>query len=1053
MDIKSMISSIKNFGINFGGINQTNTNITLNNTSINATVNLVKINFYDCKFKLSFESLNKLITENNDNISVKFQLLLLKAKFYLSLSEILKFQKILNNLKENYSKLTSSKEFENLWLVNLSVENKENDFLSLALKISSEQDIEYDYLRIIYYVNTNDYKNAQSVLESHLENNKILPDSWNFIAGNIYTSLFNTSLSINNSPNYHYLDKAHKYFNNCMKMSDLTRFIKIEILISKLSYPLYCKNNSLAASDKYKKTIDDAEIAFDSILIESNYYHDSKKEIIINHLANIKLLYNKNDEFIFICKNNLDILDSINQAYYYLIVDNLSISAIIQLNLPKDKEENLITSFILKLFHQEDYKLIVQIIEDNNLKNLNAEIFSIYIQACLIEKKDLKKDNIDKLKNEKDNSIISYKLFLVFSHYHNIEIDEEELVNKIEDMKKENLSYKFILNLFRILLDLNKEIIAYNLIVFYKKKFDNNLLTGTFKILDTNKRINLYNLKKFLSEIENDCDSMNSYIGNIYLSFGDNYNSFIYLTKVWKLNKTLELAKTLFTIILNLKISLYHNNSIEEDRILKEIEYYLLKTDEIYFKLLLILNKFKEENIFEAIIFFNHTILESNINDIKENEYSIINQIFTLKSNHNENSFLDNTLNLLIDNNGTKVINSHYDINPTVNEVFEFTQASFTGLELLKSKNNKKSLFDYLILYFVQSNNVVYNDSIENSLNKIKEELKESNKQINVQIKKHNNEQDKTPLTFYSIISSYERYPSIINYSVYNKNNIFFTGLNIPFGNKKLLTFSSIIFLKSLDLLRETLSHNDIYIQSSIKNWITEHIIELTQQDKESLSVFYDSNSDSLYKEENTNRDDKKKYWLDILEVITNFDEKKRLINDHSSVLPFKDLKSTFIEYWGIFDYHALAFSLENNYQIISEDNMHFKFIEGFNDNKWNHVPPTNSSFIIQSLNDRIKAIDLIFQLHKNNYKYIINEKYASEMITESIISRKNYYYCEQETLSLSRILLIIDDYGWLKNMKSSLIKAPVLISNLNFNLETSFKKIDDIIKFSKNNI
>lgn len=109
-------------------------------------------------------------------------------------------------------------------------------------------------------------------------------------------------------------------------------------------------------------------------------------------------------------------------------------------------------------------------------------------------------------------------------------------------------------------------------------------------------------------------------------------------------------------------------------------------------------------------------------------------------------------------------------------------------------------------------------------------------------------------------------------------------------------------------------------------------------------------------------------------------------------------------------EYKALAYCINHNYQIISEDNIFDMLFETMNYNK---VFISNSLVLLEKLLEYDNYISLIIDLDKKNYKHVLDVEYTSNLVS---------FMRENEVINLltgeKRLIKIANSYGFLEKIK-----------------------------------
>jgi hypothetical protein len=327
-------------------------------------------------------------------------------------------------------------------------------------------------------------------------------------------------------------------------------------------------------------------------------------------------------------------------------------------------------------------------------------------------------------------------------------------------------------------------------------------------------------------------------------------------------------------------------------------------------------------------------------------------------------------------------------------------------------------LKDYLeihTLFLTFFPNIIF---IENNLNLIfsikvdlesKEPLKElfgfvkqvKNKEIEI-FKEYSNGNNLIGL-FNLAKFDYKNYFTLIPYLLKSKWN--FNSLEPIYLNRpKILTFSSIIFLKELNLLDDVLKRKDIVIQKSLINWLKHYINEINYTNLpfdynylKNTEIKFIPFTEKTIEEMEKLKNELKELYFKLKEC--------NLIDDHLETLPVKESFNKLADVIGFQEYWAFSYYINHNYQIISENNIFDFLFEQFNLDK---------RYISNSLALVLNELTLKdFKYLKNcKYKYLVNKFIEENLIYRSYLT--NFHFND-----ISKFLIKeADKYGFLEKIK-----------------------------------
>jgi hypothetical protein len=143
---------------------------------------------------------------------------------------------------------------------------------------------------------------------------------------------------------------------------------------------------------------------------------------------------------------------------------------------------------------------------------------------------------------------------------------------------------------------------------------------------------------------------------------------------------------------------------------------------------------------------------------------------------------------------------------------------------------------------------------------------------------------------------------------------------------------------------------------------------DFTYLDKEEHKFI--PNTDDVIKQAET--------FKDSIFKIINAILKCEIIDDTSENLPIKEAYSHLAPDIGIQEYQALAYCINYNCQVISEDNIFNMLFETM---KKNNIFISNSVALLLGILPSEEYLSLIIDLNSKNYKYLLNKSFANQLI------------------------------------------------------------------------
>jgi DNA-binding winged helix-turn-helix (wHTH) protein len=185
-------------------------------------------------------------------------------------------------------------------------------------------------------------------------------------------------------------------------------------------------------------------------------------------------------------------------------------------------------------------------------------------------------------------------------------------------------------------------------------------------------------------------------------------------------------------------------------------------------------------------------------------------------------------------------------------------------------------------------------------------------------------------------------------------------------------------------------------------------------------------------------------YWGSIIFNIISSILKCVIIDDTSENLPIKEAYSYLAPHIGSQEYQALAYCMNHNYQIISENNV----FDMLSDTRIvNKAFTTNSIALLRELLEYKDYRKLIIELNKKNYIYLLNEGYTNNLIT--FMKEHNITNLSEEEKELIKIA---NSYGLLDKIiqyhhNKFKVQYPKKVLPIRTTLDENIEKIFDIIE------
>jgi hypothetical protein len=973
------ISTFFQFGSN------TQTNIISINPRIDVTIKRIEKDFFDGNFKQAIDDLDSLITDSSNEAlkSVKYQLLILKANFLMQFRQINEFQELLEHIEKEYKNFIEIK-FKELTLT-LMAFNKNQEFFEFSkqLRIETPNSKSQSHFDILFYLNSGDILKAKELFEEEIKNTQYRKHLL-LIGGHIYSNLYDYY-----GNDMKHFEQADLYYRELLQ-TEVSFLDKLHI---KGFYAIYLLNKYLQNKIPRKDllfTIDDYKNPLDIILKNEEYFNAEYIKTVIENYIHIIPYSGSQDEYRAFYKK-YDKYLSIKHYIQYCDIDGT------------DYDHNKIQKYILDNYQVNDLLVYTSLIFNcsnttieeivkflqNNIKFLYEHGFIIYsyVKGQILLSYKMDEEIIKYLDNNKYNNLDILLAFIESKNYVNIKIQDENIDKLIEFSLDENNIQARILDVIKLLKKLGKRK-EYLHLALSKQNVFNGIIFETLKICEKDKNLYFKDFEDFVSNMENK-DYYNVIIGNIYVKHDrlDKALNYYYLESKRNNNKEAMIA------LLQVSWDNFHiSHKIIENS--KQIEIFNLlivrkehlKLEDLIFLLMYSIHILKDTRQILPIV--NQELLNLDIQNLDNSLKVSLSDIFTqtsfgILSNYNDMFLYDSNLCLVQD--GKTYIQNNYII-------LEENKNNF-GLYLiddneyfLKEQDNiykKKSLFHRIVGPFAfqcENPNMFEMKLDENSKEPLHELFDFMSQQTNYTKDLFQRYSDEKFRGLYALANkNYKNYFTLIPYLL-NSKTMNFNSLHVnylPNEKKKILTLSSIIFLSEINQLEIVLKRDDIVIQQTFVNWLKDYSQTIDYTNMPQDFTYLDEKGHKFIPFTDDSIKQAESFKASIFKII-NVILKCKIIDDTSENLPIKETYSMLAPHIGNQEYKALAYCVNHNYQIISENNV---FGMLFDTMKYNKVFISNSiSLLTETLKNDIYR-NLIIDLHMKRYKYVLNDNYVNGLL------------------------------------------------------------------------
>lgn len=1040
-------------------VKQKNKIVNIFYTDPQVSIQPIKELFYNFQITEALNSLEKLIdSSDRSNIKNMFELYLVKAEFFLKLQKIDEFKSLMNYIEKNYKKLIDSgnKKYDSLKLTYLSFEKDEDRYFNLAEKMSMHnQKKDLNFYRIVYYINTNDADKIIELLKDQNYNPKEINSDLALILGHSYNFLIHTTQKLETN-----FELMLQYYNNYENNTNHKN--KVDLLstyMTKCVSAIFTYYQFLAKLSKSDEEIVLNAINYiEPILEEINNFGNNYQEIVINNLASYYTILNDQTKFKNLFQKYTNIMNEQSYITYYIFLDtNIKKDEIYKIYQEKHFPNFLVT-YLEHLYRENNTQLVVSFIYEKQLLSLSDYRIECFYDLSKVDLDLDVEEILNKYEAIKEDDLLNTVIYLKASKKLNKSVENDFLNNLHTNLtESKELSDYFFKILFKLLFNLDTKY-TFNLVNKINKTYP-YLTPYILELSSKSLTVKLNDIESFITNISLDeiLDNFqfNVLIGNIYNSYFNSFKTYQYYLKAWEEHHDIELAKRILDLMIRMKNL---NIMLDDNEVFFKVYSYLKVNDafnDIEIALLGAYYHFQNKEFKEGSIFFNKKILNSNVeelesdilniigslyfksiidtkddmdfNKIDENMLVIENPLIRMKFSKESNNFIS----FLKPFNQVLWVNSHKNKKYSIHNIYKkiskdssFSKYSFEYKSNIQMKAfnmyyEKLSLFHFLANQLIHKaknvlmveTNLGKENQFETMFNMIKEASEHDQNILN-------NYMQGEFVPLYSLAkSNYENLaPLMLRELMDNTKNTFFSGNNNPNKKaKKLISISSLILLKYLGHLETVLSLENVYVQSTVINWI-ELTKEAIRHDKTKMSMSYKDGV--FYRHEMTEieREGLVKVYEEIYEILLKKSVKNnRVVDDYIFCLPYK-LSAEILNYIGHLDCFAMAFCINNNYQLITEDISLTKIYQMMSFNEYFISNMTSLLMEVLSLDN---FIDLAFELNKLSYKNTLNNSHLEYI--EKVIYDVNFQFIENKKIKtiIGKTTYILNDLGWLEEIKN----------------------------------
>lgn len=1009
--MKNFLSSI----FNFGSISQNNT--ILISTTIDTQLKLIKRTFLEGKIAIAFNDILTAKKEYGSNEKAKYHLLMLETEFYLTLQNFTKVNENLEYIQKNFNKYLEIHFYE-IQATLMALNNNKREFDDIILKIQKEfndNGTSQEYYDMTFLLNSGQINEAKLLYDDFISRIQTKDKRLDYFGGILYSNLYLLT------DHEEYITKSEQIFNNYLNDYETNIFEKLEIY---KTFSYYIVNEIFKGKyvDNYNERVQNTKKILEIILVNISFFDHEKEISLKNHYLHCLWILQEIDLFIdqYRLMREEDI-DSINFIAYNFDLFSESLDY-------KKVEEKILQNKIVLIPYlnsllETNPKKLLSYIAQNEVYINDEIVLNIYVEAHILENKEIDTKTIQLIEKNKDSSLISFITFLYLKQQKDNRIEHELLDNLLKYFEDEVIPNILILKAMKLLSNNNRPKDFIELALKYKNN-NKHIINNALDLILQDKNIYLIDCEKFFKEIDGVEFSIK--IANIYMKFSIYSKAYTFYKTAWENLTFSDKSKIHFacTVLQNCSIQNFFKTqgsilNPEQDQIY--LSFIESKIDIITIEECFVLSYYKiviDKSYNIGFRHINKRLLKININDLSTQEKNMMSSLYFYTLTNIDPA------NLLVDSNITIKQEEQYYISNTlienIHDSHHFTLLSKFQFDLRLQENNIENLstFHQICNKFIYSMNnenfITIASTPEDPLGNLKEIIIQQANESKDTLLRYS---EGINIPFYELSGKkYEAYFELIP-TLYESNTITFdTGSNNPTmdSTKKILTLSSIIFIDYMKKLDIVLQRSDIFIQQTTVDFLLSFINTLNGK-TEIFTVR--SDGVDLFKNIADENDIKqsKDYLIYLATQISNYE---RIIDDRETVLAVADSERILAPDIGYLEYRALAYSFNYNYQIISEDRIFKVMFEelGFNMNM-----VSNSVFLLTAdIADDIDQLVLFYKkLHSKKYKYILNEKLTKDLFQKFIFEEKVYLAKGYSGKLLKTFVSIAYSYGWMDGFEN----------------------------------
>ncbi len=1018
---------------------------------INTSIKRIEKDFSEGRFQQSMDDLNSYLKEYEKNEVATYQLLVSKTKFLLELKKLDEFKELIELIESEYKNNVDTK-FKELKITLLAFEKDESFFEeSKKLRLKTPNSKPQGHFDIVYYLNSGDNEKAEEIFEEEI-NNKEYRKYLLLIGGHIYSNLYQYG-----EEDATYFELADKYYKEALENNDEISFMeKVHIYgfygTAYINNRLRHKKQNIEVEylKEYKSLLDVVfenkryfDVGYINSLLE-NYIHTL---LALSAIEEYKKIYEENKELL-----------SVRFYLQYCEVTNIAFEhKKVQAYIKKDFNINDLVIYVSFVNNKniEDTNCIVSFLDDNRKFIYDSNfVLYCYVQGSIQLNKKIDDEIVDYLKEHRYLSIDLLLSFVELQRYNQQQSKSIDLEKLFDFINQENNFVPRIIDAMIFLQHIGNR--SYLKIALDKQDIFEELIYEALKLCITDRDLNYNQFNNFLENIKYK-DRVYLQIAQICQNFNKLDKAFDFYYLQYEKNKDINVMFS----ILHISLVLYMQSgekyeSKKQDEIFSNL---LTKVEDLEFQNLLFILSYEisvRKDSKDILHLINQRLLNTDINTFSQ-EIKIGLSNFYLQTQFafpNYRKIFLTDKNLCYKKDGLAYVDNNYIIVEENQKNYGFRSISSDKSYIISQDEsyNKSSLFHRIVgpfVFKVDNPNLVtfqMDESKESPLEDIMSFIKSQSSNTKDLFKRYS---DGKEIGFYPLSqSNYRNYFTLLPYLLEHKEFNFNAGeINYKLPEiKKILTFSSIVFLNDLNLLEQVLEKKDVFIQRTMLNWLKEYSSNITFGHMPTNFSYLDEidQKPTLYVDTQEDIDSFKEKTFNLLSLLVDKCENK-IIEDHLEILPIKNSFEMLSNHIGNQEYQVFAYCINHNFQIITEDSI-FNML--FDVMKFNKTFISNSLVLVEDIVSYEELRALKINLTKKNYSKVLDMSYIQNLL--EYMNSDNILKLEPEEIDL---LKTVNNYGWLEDIKKyyynkfngKYVKTKLPIPNL---LDTNIEKILQLKKF-----